>query len=138
MREYIDIYESGKDLMVCELDKIIQKQEVSPTSLDYLDKIVDIIKDLDEVIANDESKYDGYSQRSGSSYYTNNSNRMYGRGSSYRGRYNDMNSMNSSYTGRNDTTGEMLEHLYKAHDMASSEEERKRIKRMIDEIENSK
>ena len=35
-------------------------------------------------------------------------------------------------------TSQMLDHLYAAHDTASSEEERKRIKRMIDEIENSK
>lgn len=135
MREYIDIYESGKDLMICELDKIVQKQEMSPNTLEYIYKIVDIIKDLDEVISNEDIKYGGYSQRSGSSYYGNNSGRMYGQGSSYRGRYNDMG---SSYSGRNSSTTEMLDHLYKAHDTASSDEERKRIKRMIDEIENSK
>lgn len=135
MRDYIDIYESSKDLMVCELDKIVQKQEMSPTSLEYIYKIVDVIKDIDEIISNDNANYEGYSQRSNNGYYTNSSNRMYGRGSSYRNRYDDMN---PSYSGRNSSTSEMLEHLYKAHDTASSEEERKRIKRMIDEIENSK
>jgi len=134
MRDYIDIYESSKDLMVCKLDKIISKQELSPSTLKYIYKIVDIIKDIDEIVSNDIINYEGNSQRSGGSYYVNNSNKMYGHGSSFRSHYNDMN---SSYSGRSEKSSEMLDHLYKAHDAASSDEERKRIKRMIDEIENS-
>lgn len=139
MKENIAIYESGQDMMICELDKLVQKNEVSPTTLEYIDKIVDIIKDLDEIITNEEMKYD--SRNSGRSYAMNSyASNNYGRGSSYRSRgySNYNNNYNTSNSGRSDKTYEMLDHLYAAHDSASSEEERKRIKRMIEEIENSK
>ena len=139
MKDNIAIYESAQDMMICELDKLIQKNEVSPTTLDYIDKIVDIIKDLYEVCTDEENRmnmYDDYSGRSG---------RMYDRGSVYgndgyyrRGSsYGSEPSMRSG-TSRDTSKQAMLDHLYAAHDTASSEEERKRIKRMIDEIESSK
>lgn len=139
MKDNIAIFESAQDMMICELDKLIQKNEVSPTTLDYIDKIVDIIKDLYEVCSDEENRmnmYDDYSGRSG---------RMYDRGSSYGsdGYYRRGSSYGSdpsmrSGTNRDTSKQAMLDHLYAAHDTASSEEERKRIKRMIDEIENSK
>lgn len=137
MKDNISIYEAAQDMMICELDKLVQKNEVSPTTLDYLDKIVDIIKDLDEVCMNEEQRMmqdDGHSSRG----------RMYGYGSSYRGdgyyrrgssyREDPATRTNSGKAGSKES---MLNHLYAAHDTASSDEERKRIKRMIDEIENS-
>ena len=139
MKDNLSIFESAQDMMICELDRIVQKKEVTPSTLDYLDKIVDIIKDLDEVSMNEEDRIgyeDGHSSR-GSRYYNRSSYRsgMYDgypvrRGSSYG---------NDNYMGnsRGDTNKEsMLNHLYAAYDTASNEEERKRIKRMIDEIES--
>ena len=90
MKDNITIFESAQDIMICELDKLIQKNEISPTTLDYIDKIVDIIKDLDEVCMNEENRmrsYNDYSGMSGRSYerslgYGNNEYTR--RGSSYR------------------------------------------------------
>lgn len=135
MRERFDIYESTQDLMVCELDKIVQKQEISPSTLEYVYKIVDVIKDIDEIISSEydrDNGNDGYSSRSGRMYNYGSSYRdgYYRRGSSYR---DEPMRGNSNKSGKSD----MLEHLYKAHDTATSDEERKRIKRMIEEIENS-
>ena len=136
MKDNITVYESTQDLMVCELDKIVQKQEMSAQQLEYIYKIVDVIKDIDEIIMNEyghEDSSDGYSSRSGRMYNNGSSYRdgYYRRGSSYR----DEPMRNSS--NRSSSRADMLDHLYRAHDTASSEEERKRIKRMIDEIENS-
>lgn len=139
MKDAITIYENAQDMVICELEKIVQKNEMSPSVLEYTYKIVDIIKDLDEAIMNEEERLspnEGYSSRSGAYYNRGNSYRdgrvMYNDGYSRRGTSRTGNSY------RGDSSKEsMLDHLYMAHDTASSEEERKRIKRMIDEIENS-
>lgn len=135
MQDRYELFESSQNMLICELDKLTAKQELTPQTLSYLDTLVDIIKDLNEIMAEEEMKYDS---RNSGRYYPMNSyeSNSYGRGSSYRSRsYNNYGSMNS---GRNDKSTEMLDHLYSAMDATNSEEERKRIKRMIDEIENSK
>ena len=140
MKDRYQLYEDSQDMLICELDKITQKGELTGSSLDYLDKIVDIIKDLDEIMYNEETRIDGYSSRNG---------RYYDRGSSYRNDYDDM----SSYSRRNNPSRDntrmingnsrgqskdsMLNHLYMALNSASSEDERKRVQKMIDEIENN-
>lgn len=139
MQDRFDVFESAQDMMICELDKIVQKNELTPSALDYVDKIVDIIKDLDEIMDGEEAH--------ATNEYRNNSKGYYGmRGSSYRGNMRsdyirggsrmgtnmDMNGMKNS---QNDGKQEMLDHLYMAMDTASTEEERKRIQRMINEIE---
>ena len=138
-----EVYENAQDMMICELDKLIQKNEVSPTTLEYMDKIVDIIKDLDEILDGEDMRMsDGNSQRSYGRYNYNrmgnmNSYRSDMRGnysrSNSRGNYNNMNSMDGNSQGNGKK--EMLDHLYMAMDNSSNEEERKRIQRMISEIE---
>ena len=87
MHARYEVYENAQDMMICELDKLIQKSEVTPTTLEYMDKIVDIIKDLDEVIGNEEMYMaDGNSQRSYGRY-------GYSRMNSYRG--SDMRGMSA-------------------------------------------
>ena len=137
------IYEEGQELLLCELEKLVKNQSITSNQLDFMDKIVDIIKDLDEVSMNEESRYDyedGNSQRymprayytRGSSYRGGSDGSSYG--SSY-GRRSNMGRMYSDGISRNDGKADMLDHLYAAHDTATSEDEKKRIKRMIDEIE---
>ena len=136
--ERYEIYENAQDMMICELDKLIQKNEVTPTTLEYMDKIVDIIKDLDEVLDGEDMRMnEGNSQRS----YSRNYNRMNSyRGNNYTGRNtrtsysnNGMNGLDGNSQGNNKK--EMLDHLYMAMDSSSNEDERKRIQRMISELE---
>ena len=135
----LNLYDSAQDLLVCELEKIVKNETISAAQLDFMDKIVDIIKDLDEVSMNEEERMGdvkgGYSQRSMPRYY-------YGRGNSYRDGnmgYSRRNyPINDRSYGKDNSSEEMLNYLYLAHENASNEEERKRIKRMIDEIENAK
>ena len=131
-----EVYENAQEMMICELDKLIQKKEVSPTTLEYMDKIVDIIKDLDEILDGEEARMtDGNSQRGYNRYYGRNSYRS---GDSY-GNYmrnnsrNNMNGLDGNSQGNGKK--EMLDHLYMAMDSSSNEDERKRIQRMISEIE---
>lgn len=135
-----EVYENAQDMMICELDKLIQKKELSPTSLEYMDKIVDIIKDLDEVLDREDMRImDSNSQRSYPRVYDRmNSYRSepYYTRSSYRNTMNNSN-MTNSLDGNSQGNGkkEMLDHLYMAMDSTSNEDERKRIQRMISEIE---
>lgn len=143
MQDRYEVYENAQDMMICELDKLIQKSEVTPTTLEYMDKIVDIIKDLDEVIGNEEMYMaDGNSQRNYGRYGYSRMNSY--RGSDMRGMYarnsrnsmangTDMNGLNGNSQGNGKK--EMLDHLYMAMDNSSNEDERKRIQRMISEIE---
>ncbi len=147
MQNRIDVYENAQDMMICELDKIVQKNELTPNALDYVDKLVDIIKDLDEILNNEEMHMtDDYEQRGNSRGYYNM------RGNSYRGNmrmnYTRNNSRNNgmmsnevspmnNINGNSSGSGkkEMLDHLYMAMDNSPNEDERKRIQRMINEIE---
>lgn len=135
MRDRIDLYDSAQDMIICELDKIVQKNEMTPHILESIDKLVDIIKDLDELMDNEEARtVEDYTQRSSGRYYSRGnsyrSGNYYRDGSSYKG-----NSIASNEKRHNDTSSSMLNHLYMALDTASSEDERRRIQKMIDEIE---
>ena len=140
MKERIDLFDSTQEMLICEMDKITQKGELTGSSLDYLDKIVDIIKDLDEIIDNEESRMEDYTSRS---------SRYYNRGSSYRNDYDDTNYYRRGMSSRDNSKmmggnsrgktvkNDMVEHLYMALNSASNDEERKRVQKMIDEIENN-
>lgn len=142
MHDRLKLFDSAQEMLICELDKITKNDSITPSQLDILDKLVDIIKDFDEIIMNEESReydsQDGYSQRSMPRYY-------YMRGNSYRdggmgySRRNDMmpDGMERGRS-RGSKKDDMVEYLYLALDNASSDDEHKRIKRMIDEIENAK
>lgn len=147
MQDKIELFEASQDMLICELDKLVQKQELTPQTLSYLDTLVDIIKDLDEIMDNEDARnMEGYSQRSGRRMYNRSS---YRNGNSY-GNYENYNNYARRGTSmrmdggngqgqysRNSGKEEMLNHLYMALDSASSEEERKRVQRMIDEIEHA-
>jgi len=139
MKNRLELYDSAQEMLVCELEKLIKNGEVTPSSLTYLDTIVDIIKDLDEITMNEEDRMIdpkmGYSGKNMPSYY--------GRGTSYRNNadyyrkgYSSNEYMNDRSYGKGNSSEGMLNYLYLAHDNASTEDEKKRIKRMIDEIEN--
>ena len=132
MKDRITLYEDSQELLLCELEKLNKNESLTPQLLEFMDKVVDIIKDLDDIMYKEEQLTDGYSQRGGRYYNDGNSYRS----SSYR-MYDDGSRMRSGGYSRKDSKSSMLDHLYAAHDNAMSEDERKRIKKMIDEIENS-
>lgn len=131
----LNLYDQTQEMLVCELEKITKKNELTPSALEFLDKIVDIIKDLDEISMNEEERMSdtkgGYSQRSMPRYY-------YGRASSYRDdsyHRNETGMRDGSGYSRGSSRSQMLDHLYMAMDTAINEDERKRVQRMIDELE---
>lgn len=129
MQDRIEIYDASQDLAVCELKKIVKAGEMTPTSLEHVYKLVDVIKDLDEIIANEEERdleVEGYSQRSG--------RRMY-RGNSYRSIPYEGRRIREVGYSRNDGKHEMLSHLDKALENAKTDEDRRKIQKMIDELE---
>ena len=123
-------YEKIRNLVECEIDKISKKDQLTENSLQVLDKLVDIRKDLDELEMNDGiadyyENWDGNSYARGRSY-----RRGYNRGgNSYtRGRYGG----NSYDVGHDD----MIEHLHYALDNAANEKEREAIRMTLEKVQN--
>lgn len=112
----VDVFHGIREMVNCELMKMTQKGELDKSMLESLDKLVDILKDLEE-IENGES---GYSQR-----------RMY----NYDYDYDNRNSYRNG--GRYSRHGSSVDHLYKAMDQAQSESERQAIQMAIDKIMNN-
>lgn len=111
------------DILCDELEKITAKGELTAGSLDAVDKIVDIMKDIEEM---------GYS---------GDENMM---GRSYRGSYRDGRSYRSynrgSYAQRRDSRGrysrhDIVEQLEDIADSAPNEKSRKEIERLITKME---
>ena len=126
------MYNRIYDMLNCEIEKIENKGELNQSSLDNLDKLVDIIKDLQtiEAMSFAEERNYGYSNNSGMDY--SRGRMMYDDSRYYRGRPS-----NYGYSYGNDRNG-MIEHLQKAIDQANSEEERNEIRQMIDRMQNRK
>lgn len=133
-------YNRVRDLVECEIEKIGKQEQLNETSLHFLDKLVDIRKDIDEIEMNDgiadyyEDWVDGGSSytrgRNGSSYRRG---RSYARGrnggASYRRGYNGYG---NSYSSGNDET---IEHLHMAMDAAQTDAERESIRKVIEKME---
>lgn len=120
-----------KDMLCDELDKITDKGELSTSSLDAIDKLTHSIKSIETIIAmNEYSEYDGMRGRSNARDGRRNRSYGVGRGSSYRGSYDDM-----GYSGHE----EMETLKMNLRDMledAKSEEERKMIRKWINQVES--
>lgn len=101
MRVYYEI----KDMLEKELGQIADKRELTSNNLEIMDKVVDIIKDIETICAMREAGEEGYSEMM--PYY------MYDDGSSYargRGRYAKRDSMGrysseGGYSGRGSYEG---------------------------------
>lgn len=52
-------YEELKDMLCEELDRITKKGELSPGSLDIVDKLTHSIKSIDTIVAMEDSGYSG-------------------------------------------------------------------------------
>lgn len=124
------------DLAWAEIEKIAKKDELTKESLCVLNDVVDIVKDIGEIMRQEydrDEMMDGYSGRSGYSsrmgrYSDGNSYRNYTGGSNTR-RYGRFNSYD-------DGREYMMEHLEMAMDKASSENERNMIRQLMDKMNN--
>lgn len=98
------VYEDAKELVEREIEDIVKKDEMSPTELDILDKLVDISKDICEM---EQMKSGGYSGRSSYGvmpYYgmIGYEDASYGRGGNRSGaNYNQGNYAQGGNSGRN-------------------------------------
>lgn len=133
-------YEDFREILDEEVKKMVKKGDITPTDLDYADKIFDIILDIEKLCGkDDEGEYGEYSQRSGymRNRYAQRGNtgsdgNSYGMrmpyyydngGSSYRSGY-------SRHTAKEQMRGKLEEML----DMASSDKEREAIERWMEEL----
>ena len=136
MTKDMRIYEDVKDLVEEEIDRIIKKGELDDKCLEYLDKLVDIAKDVDTIFAmHSEYDYDGYSQsrRPFYSYDEPMHGNSYMRRDS-RGRYsNDYRS--GGYMGHGySREGDMRARLESMLNEAATEHEREAIRSALDRM----
>lgn len=138
-----------QDKMEDELKSICRKEEITPTDLDNIYKIVDIIKDVTTVEAMHKAEENGYSGEGMSNYSRGwDVDYSYARGRDSRGRYTsrDGRSYEGSYEnsnrGRSYEGGysghdkeEMIDNLMKMMRSARTEEERENYRKIIEQLE---
>lgn len=119
----MDIFEKTYDRACCELDDLLQHQNLDKQDVELMGEFVDIIKDIEEISKPYNMDYsqmsDGMRGRSG---------RMYNRGSYMMGR--------SGYS-RDESKQMMLEHLAQVMDMAVDEKDRKAVERLMSQMESN-
>lgn len=137
-------YERLEEMLCKELEKIVDKGELSAGSLDIIDKLTHALKNTYKIHMGESG---GYSQ----DYAMDSYNSGYGNGNSY-GRYsrdNNSYSRDSSYANRrgthyvrghysrDDAKSKMIEHLEQAMDMADGDEARNTIRRAIETVDRA-
>lgn len=132
-----------KEMLHCEIDKIADQGEITAGSLESVGKLLDAIKDIEEIEMSEGEK--GYSQRGyggqimyypNDMYYDNGgSTRGMSRrgGRYYRGNMNSYRGMNSYADGKD----QMLDQLQEMMDTAMSDKERQAIQKCMRQIEQS-
>lgn len=138
-----------KDMLCEELEKITEQGELTPGSLDIVDKLTHSIKSIDTILAMDEAGYsnDGRMYDDRRSYGGSYDDRSYD-GNSYargRGRYARRDSMGRysrdgrSYDrrgySRDDAKDELMEHLEEMEKMAKDEETRRMVSQWKRQVE---
>lgn len=119
------------NMMMRELDVLSSKGELDETSLCFIDKMVDIIKDIGEI---DHSSIEGYSNAGRIPMYPYDmnysyNNRMYNGGNSYAGGGNSYRS-GGGYSRDN----EAMDKLNRMMNEASSPQERETIRKIMDKM----
>lgn len=120
-----DVYKKAKHLFENELEKIVDKGDMSPTNLDFSYKLVDILKDISTICAMEESGYGYDEEYSGRPNYRNGYSRNY----SYDGYAMPMR---SNYSGNS----MMAMKLRNLMNEATNDRERMMIQSWLNEVEN--
>lgn len=140
-----------KDMMEDELKKICKSGELTGSDLEEMDKMVDIIKDIETIVAMKSAEYGNEGGYSGNYSYANANARGYSeawpympsyardangggysmaRGRDSMGRYT---SRDSNYS-RHDSKDEVVEKLNELMMNARSDEEREKYRRAIEQL----
>lgn len=127
--------EDLREMMCDELDEIVKKDSLDNTQLEQVYKLVDIIKDIDEINMNGMSEI-GYSQtgmmpiwNTGNSYRNGYANSGYAnRNRDSMGRYS-----RTGYS-RDGDNEHMIQKLERMMDEAPTEREREAIRRCLDSM----
>lgn len=123
----MDVMDKAYDRACCELDNLLQNQNMSKQDVEVFGELVDIVKDI---VMMDEPQMSGYSQMNGGSYNGGNS---YGRGRYMYGGRGSSYARGNGYS-RGSNKDEMLDHLQDIMDMASDEKDRKAISRLMEQM----
>lgn len=136
------IYDEFRDLIRRCLQDAVEMGNIEMGQIDAYDKLIDMDKDLQEIVMNErigEYYEDEYSRNSyGGGSYRGNSYRgggSYRTGGSYRGG-NGGYSRNNSYRGYSREGGreEMMEKMHMMMDNASTEQEREAIRKVLETL----
>lgn len=141
-----ETYKKTKDLLERELDKLIAGDNMTATNLELTYKIVDIVKDINEICEKDAMMYDeeysgrrGYGNRSSRAYgypymgsYASEGN--YGRGYSGMDGGYGMNNSGNNYGGRSSGDTAMRSKLQQLLNEAQNDHERMMIRTWMDEL----
>ena len=136
MKVYYDI----KDMLERELEQIADKRELTSNNLEIMDKVVDIIKDIETICAMREAGEDGYSNRypyymydDGMDGYSN-SRRGYVKRDSM-GRYS-REGYRDGYS-REDSKEHMVSELDRMEKQATTDEQRRMIQNWKMQLKNA-
>lgn len=134
-----DVYKKTKDLFEKELDRLTATGNMSASNLELTYKIVDIIKDINEICEKDDMMYDeDYSGRRG---YGMRMSRSYGYGYPYMGSYTvegnygrGYSGMDGGYGGNNSGNTAMRSKLQQLMNEAQTDHERAMIQSWMDSL----
>ena len=132
-----DVYKKTKDLFERELNKLVATDSMSATNLELTYKIVDIIKDINEICEKDDMMYDDeYSERRG---YGMRNSHYYGH--PYMGSYTAEGTYGRGYSGmdggyemRNSGNAAMRSKLQQLMNEAANDNERSMIQSWINQL----
>lgn len=120
-------------LLEQKVEEIVARGDITPSELESMDKVVDILKDLGEIKEKKTMmEEDGYSNRRMSMRYGDGS---YSRGRDSMGRYTSNRSYNRGGYSGHGSSDQMINKLEAMMDEASTEKERMAIQNWIDELE---
>lgn len=125
-------YEEFRDLIRRCLEDAIDAGCIDMSQIDAFDKLIDMDKDLQQIVMNErigdyyEDEYSRNSYRGGNGYRG---------GNSYRGRggYSRNNSYRGGYS-REGSREDMMEKMHMMMDNAQSEQEREAIRKVLDTL----
>lgn len=136
-----------KEMLCDELGRITQQKEFTPSTLEAADKIVDMMKDIDEIeekermmeYSEDASYGYGYNYNDDMRSFANN---RYAHGNNYARGGNNSGDNGRNYSGRNydrgysrhTATEKMVEELQMMMDDASSQRDKDVIQRALEEL----
>lgn len=149
------VYYEIKDMLEKELGQIADKRELTSNNLEIMDKVVDIIKDIETICAMKEAREDGYSEAMPYYMYDDGTSYARGRGRNARrdsmGRYSNESGYSerdgASYgsyervgqrTGysREDSKDHMISELERMEQNTTDEKQRSMIRNWRNQLKN--